>query len=296
MGMMHLPRLLLSPDGIRFPVPGMLLTTFYQCFLTPQRRSCCFQIHSSCYQTLISMLLIYGSGIHSLSFNIVLHYNDHEQQFSSCSSGTRYLTSWFQIWQSCHLGSLPVPNYPEYGISLYLSQAFSHLSKPLHILSNNSALTIHELSNGHASLAASILSSRPYHSISALTEAFNYHLWPMRCQSSTRSSNWRYWNMVITWALSWNVVHHILPMSLDTLKAFTFDLVSFGCTSAVIKSCWAAIQIRHKEFEYTPPIHGSGQYSAWERCIASALGAPARIRFPVPKSIVHSLFLWRSTS
>ena len=39
--------------------------------------------------------------------------------------------------------------------SLYLSPAFSHLSKPLHILSNNSALTIYELSNGHASLAAS---------------------------------------------------------------------------------------------------------------------------------------------
>ena len=180
--------------------------------------------------------------------------------------------------------------------SLHLSPAFGHLSRPLHILSNNSSLTIHELTNGHAPLAASILSSRPYHSISALTAAFNHHLWPMRCQSSTRSSNWRYWNIVITWALSWNVVHHILPMSLDTLKAFTFDLVSFGCTSAVIKSCWAAIQIRHKEFEYTPPIHGPGQYSAWERCIASALGAPARIRFPVPKSIVHSLFLWRSTS
>ena len=111
-----------------------------------------------------------------------------------------------------------------------------------------------------------LLSSRPYHSISALTKAFDY------------------WNMVVTWALSWNVVHHILPMSLDTLKAFTFDLVSFGCTSAVIKSCWAAIQNRHKEFEYTPPIHGSGQYSAWERCIASALGAPARIRFPVPST------------
>ena len=81
-----------------------------------------------------------------------------------------------------------------------------------------------------------------------------------------------------------------------TLKAFTFDLVSFGCTSAVINSCSAAIQNRHKEFEYTPPIHGSGQYSAWEHCIASAMGAPARIKFPNPKSIVHSLVLWQICS
>ena len=171
--------------------------------------------------------------------------------------------------------------------SLYLSPAFRHLSKPLQILSNNSFLTIHSLMV--MALLQRLLSSRHHHSFSALTEAFNHHLWPMRCQPSTRSSNWRYWNVVITWALSWNVVQNILPMSLDTLKAFTFDLVSFGCTSAVIRSCWAAIQNRHKEFEYTPPIHGSGQYSAWERCIASAMGAPARIRFTVPKSIVHSL-------
>ena len=57
--------------------------------------------------------------------------------------------------------------------SLYLSPEFSLLSQPLHILSNNSSLAIHELTNGHALLAASILSSRPYHSISALTAAFN---------------------------------------------------------------------------------------------------------------------------
>ena len=49
--------------------------------------------------------------------------------------------------------------------------------------------------------------SRPYHSVSALTAAFHHHLWPMQYQSSTRSSNLKYWNMIITWALSWNYVH-----------------------------------------------------------------------------------------
>ena len=144
-----------------------------------------------------------------------------------------------------------------------------------------------------------ILSARPYHSISALTAAFNHHLWPIQCQSSTRSSNRRYWNMVITLAQSWNFVHFLVPMSLDTLnlslKAFTFDLVAFGCTSAVIKSCWSAIQNRHKKFKYIHPIYASGQYSAWERCIASAMGALNRIRFPVLKTIVHSLLLWRDS-
>ena len=140
-----------------------------------------------------------------------------------------------------------------------------------------------------------ILSARPYHSISALTAAFNHHLWPIQCQSSTRSSNRRYWNMVITLAQSWNFVHFLVPMSLDTLnlslKAFTFDLVAFGCTSAVIKYIGlpTRFQNRHKDFDYTLPIYGSGQYSAWERCIASA-------RFPVPKTIVHSLLLWRPHS
>ena len=47
-------------------------------------------------------------------------------------------------------------------------------------------------------------------------------------------------------------------MFLDTLKAFTFDLVAFRCISAIIKSCWFAIQNRHEEFDHTQLIYGSG--------------------------------------
>ena len=60
--------------------------------------------------------------------------------------------------------------------------------------------------------------------------------------------------------------------------------------------CHTMAYIGIGDFDYTPPIYGSGQYSAWERCIASAIGAPARIKFPVPKTIVHSLLLWRPYS
>ena len=49
--------------------------------------------------------------------------------------------------------------------------------------------------------------------------ADNHHLWPMQRQSSTRSSNWRYWSIVITW-LCLGMLLNILPMSLDFLQAF----------------------------------------------------------------------------
>jgi len=176
---------------------------------------------------------------------------------------------------------------------LHHSPAFRSLPKIHHVLKNLTSLTLHEQANGNRYAAASLLRSVPCSSIADLTSAFNQNLWPMRSQASTRLTNWRYWNMVIAWALSWNSVHLLLPMSIDTLKALTYDLISFGCSCSVVRACWCAIQSRHRSFDYKPPILGSGEFSAWENCIKSALGSPARIRLPVPKSIVHALLAWR---
>ena len=92
--------------------------------------------------------------------------------------------------------------------------------------------SVHELANGHALLAASILPSRPYHSISAFTAAFNHPLCPMQ-YSSTRSSNRQYWNMVIAWALSWNVVHLLYQCPL-TLTVDGFFLNTLQLTSNML--------------------------------------------------------------
>ena len=50
-----------------------------------------------------------------------------------------------------------------------------------------------------------------------------------------------YWRLVITWAVARKVVHDILPMSLETLKAVTLNLVCFAVQSSQIESVWKSV-------------------------------------------------------
>ena len=43
-------------------------------------------------------------------------------------------------------------------------------------------------------------------------------------------------------------------MSLDTLKALTWDLVSFAVPSSQVEMVWKAVQARHRQFQLPPPL------------------------------------------
>jgi hypothetical protein len=67
--------------------------------------------------------------------------------------------------------------------------------------------------------------------VAALVAAFNEHLALACRQPRTRADYWRAWRLVVTRAVALKAVHDILPMSLDTLKALTWDLVCFTVPS-----------------------------------------------------------------
>ena len=88
--------------------------------------------------------------------------------------------------------------------------------------------------------------------VADLTDAFNAHLWPARSQASTRSKHQSNWAVVVTWAIAWNIVHLILPMHTDILKALTWELLCLGIPRSVISAIWAAVQHRHKTAHLHP--------------------------------------------
>jgi hypothetical protein len=55
--------------------------------------------------------------------------------------------------------------------------------------------------------------------------------------------------VVVTWAVARKAVGLILPMSLDTLTAPTWDMVCFAVPSSQIELVWRAIQARHRQFQ-----------------------------------------------
>jgi hypothetical protein len=74
------------------------------------------------------------------------------------------------------------------------------------------------------------------------------HLAQACLQQRTRADYWRALRLLVTWAVARKTVHDILPMSLDTLKALTWDLLCFAVPSSQIKLVWKSVQARHRQF------------------------------------------------
>ncbi len=69
------------------------------------------------------------------------------------------------------------------------------------------------------------------------------------------------WRTVLSWALSRRALPLVLPMSHETLKALLWDLLSLGCSLAIVKGIVDAILTRHQRFRLIPPLTGERAYS-----------------------------------
>ena len=161
------------------------------------------------------------------------------------------------------------------------------------VLLNNSARTIPEATDGNLPAALLHAAGPARSTLDGMVAAFNQHIWPSRSQPSTRTKHWDNWAVVVTWAIAWGVVHAILPMHTDLLKALTWELLCMGTSRAVITAIWAAIQNRHRAAGMIPPIHGFGEFAAWTRCISTLMGRPSALRFPIHRVLVAALLRLR---
>ena len=116
------------------------------------------------------------------------------------------------------------------------ARAFDGLDKE-RLLGNDAAPTALERANGNWGPAVRRLcdaQATPAATIASLAAEFDRHLAPAVRQPRTRADYWRAWRLVVTWAVARKAVAHILPMSLETLKALTWDMVCFAVPSSQV--------------------------------------------------------------
>jgi hypothetical protein len=91
-------------------------------------------------------------------------------------------------------------------------------------------------------------------------------------------------------------VHDILPMSLDTLKAMTWDLVCFAVPSSQIELVWKSVQARHRQFQLRQPLCEASQDWSWVRMLGSISSRPLALKLPIQRATVHWLLAWRPSA
>ena len=164
------------------------------------------------------------------------------------------------------------------------------------ILLDISQPTALEQADGNWEAVLPTLASAPGRSIDERAEDFDRHVLPARHQPRTRGKNWYYWAFVVTWAVTMGDTCLLLPMSVKTLKALSWDCLMLGCSRSVLESVWSAVQHRHSLLGFIAPLSGRNVYTSWVRAISCLMGRPLRLKFPIHKGMVAYLLRWRPES
>ena len=124
-----------------------------------------------------------------------------------------------------------------------------------------------------------------------MARAFSTNVLPMECVPSTRAQQWHNWRSVLTWAIAFRVTDRLLPMSMETLQALSWQLLVLECGPAHLQQIWGAISKRHHYCRLTPPLASKGEYAKWAKATNILMGRPKLLKFPIRKE-----HLWRLLS
>ena len=154
-------------------------------------------------------------------------------------------------------------------------------AKMKHLLDDLSLQTAVEAGDGHFPAVVPHRREGRLSTPAQLAAIFDESIMPAALQQSTRNSYFASWKVVLSWGIAHDEVKLLLPMSRDTLKAITQELLMVGCSAGSIRNIWSAIEDRHRRFGYAPPLGMEGDFSRMARAVGSVRGQPSRLIFPI---------------
>ena len=122
-----------------------------------------------------------------------------------------------------------------------------------------------------------------------LAAIFDLQILPAQLRPSSRVSYCSCWRQVITFGLAHGIMHKILPMGLEELKALTLELLMLGASANSIKNVWSAIEYWHRMAGLNPPLSPPLAFKRLFKAVASIKGTPGRLQFPVGAHHVRQL-------
>ncbi len=121
-------------------------------------------------------------------------------------------------------------------------------AKLKHLLQDTSPRTAVEAGDGHIPAVKAKRKVSRLSSAVELAAIFDECVMPAQLQQSSRVNYWGSWKTVLTWGVAHEEVKSLLPMTQETLKAITQEMLMVGCAAGTIRNLWAAIEDRHRVF------------------------------------------------
>jgi hypothetical protein len=121
--------------------------------------------------------------------------------------------------------------------------------------------------------------------------AFNEHVRPLERAFRTRSKAVTHRRTILTWAIWKGVLHDLLPMSDDRVRAYIWDCLAFEASLPVLKHALDAIKGWHRHLGMRIPLDGPGDYRRVTTSLSRFQGVHRIIKFPIHAEAVRRLLL-----
>lgn len=125
--------------------------------------------------------------------------------------------------------------------------------------------------------------------ISELARAWDVDIAPSSQAVATRCGHFRNWRSVVTWALAHGCTGSVLPMSLETCKAMSYELILLGCSASHVADVWSAVADRHFRAGVPGPLAAAGTRGAMLKAIASLQGHRLPLKLPISADMLKAI-------
>ena len=122
-----------------------------------------------------------------------------------------------------------------------------------------------------------------------LAAVFDQIIGPVSLEASMRAGYQSAWRMVLTWSIAHEAVGKLLPISKQTLKGLTQELLMVGCSAGTVNRIWCIIEDRHRQFNHPLLLRGAGDFRRLFKAVALVKGTPSKLFFPTGIHHIRSI-------
>ena len=96
--------------------------------------------------------------------------------------------------------------------------------------------------------------------VEELAAVFDQCIGQASLEAFTRVGYQSAWRTVLTWGIAHEAVGRLLPMSKQTLKGLTQELLKVACSAGTVKRIWCCIAGCYRRFDHPLPLGGAGDF------------------------------------
>jgi hypothetical protein len=105
----------------------------------------------------------------------------------------------------------------------------------------------------------------------------------------TRKRYFPLWKGFVTFGIAHGALTQVMPATREIVQAWALELMMLGASPSLIRSSVAAVQSRHTDFGFTPPLSGKLEFKRMMKAVGSLQGTPRRQIMPLSRRMLRRL-------